>query len=125
MRSTCSVFRKLRHKRVLRQVKGCNEQYRSSFTGARTLLVKKSIHAFRSRKQRKRDMNALWNIRINAALRETFEISYSRFMHMTSQYNGTKLTKKMLAHLCFEDKHGFASYALNIVKNFENLNSMQ
>ena len=69
-----------RHKRLLRAAEGRK--------GAKSRLIKASreaeLHALayatRDRKQRKRDMRALWIVRINAAARQ-HGLTYGAFVH--------------------------------------------
>src|SRR5919107_662675 len=45
------------------------------------ILEKAGVYAYTGRKNKKRDYRALWIVRINAAVREAGDISYSKFMH--------------------------------------------
>ncbi len=54
-------------------------------------------YAYRDRKVRKREFRALWQIRINAAVRQE-GISYSVFMNALKKHN-IVLDRKMLANL--------------------------
>ena len=61
--------------------------------------------AFRGRKMRKRDMRALWIVRINAALRQR-GMNYSQFMGKLAKAN-IALDRKSLAEIAYHDPAGF------------------
>lgn len=112
MRVTSSVPRNAKKKRLFRKLKGYNKQ--SSYTMGRVLLVKRSTHQFRSRKLMKRDHRSIFIQRINAALRSTLNISYSKFMNCLKS-SDVILNRKVLADLCFNDISAFKAYAQGIM----------
>ncbi len=63
------------------------------------------MHAYRGRKQKKRDMRRLWIVRIGAATR-MHGLSYSRFMNGLS-LAGVELDRKILAELAVADAEAF------------------
>jgi large subunit ribosomal protein L20 len=66
-------------------------------------------HAYRGRRQRKRDFRRLWIIRIGAAAR-AHDLTYSQFIHGLKK-QGVELDRKMLAELAVNDQAGFAELA--------------
>ena len=72
------------------------------------------MHAYRGRKQKKRDMRRLWIVRIGAAAR-MHGLNYSRFMNGVS-LAGIELDRKILAELAVADAEAFAAIA-QIAKN--------
>jgi len=66
-------------------------------------------HAYRGRRQRKRDFRRLWIIRIGAAAR-AHELTYSQFIHGLKKL-GVELDRKMLAEVAVNDQAGFAELA--------------
>ena len=80
MRVTSAVPSRKRRKRALERAKG--------FYGARSKRIRTvydaidqaDAHAYRGRKQKKRQYRSLWTVRINAACRLN-DMSYSRFMN--------------------------------------------
>ena len=88
-------------------------------TGSRTLrgMKERSQHAmqyaYRDRRNKKRDMRALWIQRINAAARMN-DVSYSQFMHGL-KLAGVELDRKVLAQIAYEDEAAFAELA-NVAK---------
>jgi large subunit ribosomal protein L20 len=61
--------------------------------------------AFKGRKMRKRDMRALWIVRINAALHQR-GLNYSQFMGKLAK-SGVALDRKSLAHVAYHDAAAF------------------
>jgi LSU ribosomal protein L20P len=65
--------------------------------------------SFAGRRQRKRDMRALWIVRINAAARMN-GLSYSKFMHGLKLAN-IDINRKMLSEMAINDAEGFKELA--------------
>ena len=63
------------------------------------------VYAYRDRRNRKRDFRTLWNVRINAAVRE-FGMSYSVFIKNLKKAN-ILLNRKMLANLAASEPETF------------------
>lgn len=63
--------------------------------------------SYRDRRRKKRQMRALWNIRINAALRP-LGLNYSRFIYGLKQ-EGIELSRKTLAQLAVENPEDFGA----------------
>ena len=103
------VATRRRKNRMLRQAKG--------YYGARSRLIKTAReavekgwkYAYRDRKQRKRQMRALWIASINAAARE-HGLSYSRFMDGLKRAN-VEIDRKVLAQLAVSDPKAFSELA--------------
>lgn len=94
-----------RHKRVLRQTKGYQGMRRHSIKKAREALLKAWSHAYRDRRNRKRDFRRLWIQRINAGARQ-HGLSYSQFM-TGAKAAGIELNRKMLADLAYGEPKAF------------------
>jgi large subunit ribosomal protein L20 len=71
-------------------------------------------YAYRDRKTRKRTFRYLWQIRINAAVREA-GLTYSRFMEGLKEAK-CGLDRKILADIAAQDTAGFAEL-VNLAKN--------
>ena len=67
------------------------------------------MHAYRGRKQKKRDMRRLWIVRIGAAAR-MHGLSYSRMINGLA-LAGVELDRKILAELAVVDAEAFAQLA--------------
>jgi large subunit ribosomal protein L20 len=89
----------------------------SGFRGGRRRIWRRTIeavhhawmHAYRGRKQKKRDMRRLWIVRIGAAAR-IHGLSYSRMINGLS-LAGVELDRKILAELAVVDAEAFAKIA--------------
>ena len=68
-----------RRRNILAETKGYRWGRKSKITLAKTAALKAGVYAYRDRRTKKRDFRALWNIRINAAVRE-HGLSYSTFI---------------------------------------------
>ena len=91
------VTQRKRHKKVLKAAKGFRGQRGNLFRQAKQAVMKAGLHAYRHRRAKKRDLRALWILRINAATRAQ-GMSYSRFI-AALQTKGILLDRKMLAFL--------------------------
>ena len=69
-----------KHNRVLKLAKGYRGARSKQYRIAKQSVMRAQASQFAGRKQRKRDMRALWITRINAAARLN-GLSYSTFMH--------------------------------------------
>ncbi len=94
-----------RRKKVLKRAKGFRGGRRRLFRTAISAVKKAGLHAFASRRQKKREMRRLWIVRINAATRP-HGLSYSRFMNNLKK-SGVELDRKTLAMMALSDPAGF------------------
>lgn len=69
-----------RRRNILRKAKGYKWGRKSKLKLAKTAVLKAGVYAYRDRRTKKRDMRSLWNIKINAAVRE-HGTTYSRFIN--------------------------------------------
>ena len=69
---------------------------------AKEAATKAGAHAYADRKKKKRNFKALWQIKINAFVRE-YELSYSRFIDALKK-NQIELDRKVLADLAENNK---------------------
>lgn len=88
---------KKRHKKVLRQTKGFMWRRKTVYKLAKEALLHAQKHAFRGRKEKKRVNRRLWQIKINAASRES-GLSYSKLIAGLKKKD-IKLDRKILADL--------------------------
>lgn len=92
-------------------------EHASGFRGGRRRIWRRAVeavhrawmHAYRGRKQKKRDMRRLWIVRLNAAAR-LHGLSYSRFINGLSRAN-VELDRRVLAELAVADPAAFARVA--------------
>ena len=83
--------------RVLKRTKGMMWGRKSKIKLAKTAATKAGAYAYRDRRAKKRDMRALWLVRLNAGLRE-LGLSYSKFSGMLTKAK-IKLDRKVLSDL--------------------------
>src|SRR5438270_13956998 len=93
------------HKKILKQAQGHRGARSRHFRSANESVTKALAYAYRDRRTRKRDMRALWIVRINAAARRN-GLSYSQFMHLLREAN-VGLDRKMLADLAVREPETF------------------
>lgn len=88
-------------KRLLREAKGYFGTNSKHWYRARNAVIRAGVYALRDRRYRKRDMRALWIVRITAAcrLRNT---RYSLLMNGL-RMSGILLNRKMLSEIAISD----------------------
>ena len=112
-RSKSSVYRKARVKKVLAQTKGYLGKRKKLFSLAKQSVLRSGMFSFAHRRKKKRDYIRLWNVRINAAVREE-GLSYSQFMHGLKRVN-IALNRKSLSNLAIYDEEAFKA-VVDLVK---------
>jgi large subunit ribosomal protein L20 len=91
---------KIAHKkreRLLKKVKGFKAGRKKRYRLAKQALTKALTHAYRHRREKKRNFRRLWQAQINAACRK-FGLSYSKFIHGLKEKK-IELDRKILANL--------------------------
>jgi len=104
-RSKKSTARRKRHKKVLKKAKGYRGGRSKLYREAKQSVERGLKHAYRHRRERKRDFRRLWITRINAAARQ-HDISYSQLMGGLGKAD-VKLNRKMLADIAVRDPEAF------------------
>ena len=95
----------LRRKKILKLAKGYFGAKRKNYRTAREAVERSLQYAYRDRRNRKRDFRTLWNVRINAAVRE-YDLNYSKFIHGLNKAN-IRLNRKILANLAISEPEVF------------------
>jgi large subunit ribosomal protein L20 len=98
-----------RHKRLLQAAEGRRGTRSRLVKPAREALLHAMAYAYVGRKQRKRQMRALWIVRLNAAARQN-GLTYSTLMSGLKTA-GVALDRKVLADIAVRDAATFASIA--------------
>lgn len=98
---------KNRHKSWLKLAKGFCGRRSKIFKTAKLAVIHALAYAYIGRKKHKREMRALWNIRIGAAAKNN-GTSYSKFMGGLKKSN-IELDRKVLAAIASEDAKTFTS----------------
>lgn len=86
-----------RRRGILKHTKGYRWGRKSNLKVAKVAKMKAGQHAFDGRRAKKREFRMLWNVRINAALRQ-LDLSYSKFMGALKK-NNIQLDRKILSTL--------------------------
>jgi len=94
-----------RRKRVLNRAEGFRGRRKNCFTVAVIAVQRALKFAYVGRKQKKRNMRALWIQRVNAAAR-THGLTYSKLIPLLKK-SGIMLDRKMLSQMAVEDPAGF------------------
>jgi large subunit ribosomal protein L20 len=98
-----------RHKRLLNAAEGRRGTRSTLIKPAREALLHAMAYAYVGRKQRKRQMRALWIVRLNAAARQN-GLTYGKLISGLKEA-GVTLDRKVLADIAVRDAATFASIA--------------
>lgn len=113
MRVKRGVAARAKHKKILKAAKGMQHYRTRSFRLAKQGVIKALRYAYRDRRNKKRDLRALWITRINNASREA-GLSYSQLINGMKKKNIT-VDRKILAELAVNNKEAFNAI-VNTVK---------
>ncbi|MDR2077491.1 MAG: 50S ribosomal protein L20 [Rickettsiales bacterium] len=113
-RSTNNVAAKNRRKALLKITKGFRGRAKNCSRIARERAMKAMQYSYRDRRNKKRDLRALWIQRINAAVRE-FSINYSEFISGLEKL-GITINRKILSEMAIREPNSFKNL-VNGVKN--------
>jgi large subunit ribosomal protein L20 len=106
-----------RRKNLLKKTKGYKWGRKSKIKVARIASIKAGAYAYRDRRNKKREFKKLWQIRINAAVREE-GLSYSRFMDMLKKA-GVELDRKILSQIAMNYPTVFKKLLAEVSKTAE------
>jgi large subunit ribosomal protein L20 len=98
-----------RHQRLLKQAEGRRGTRSKLIRPAREALMHALAYAYRGRKERKRQLRALWIVRLNAAARQN-GLTYGNFIAGLRRA-GVTLDRKVLADIAVRDSATFARIA--------------
>ena len=99
------VIKQKRRKNVLAQTKGYRFGRSTKEAQAREAIHKAGAHAFAHRKDKKANARALWQVKINAAVRP-LGMTYSRFIAALKKHN-VGLDRKVLADIAVNHPEAF------------------
>lgn len=114
MRVKRGVTARAKHKKVLKAAKGMQHNRTRSFRLAKQAVTRALQYAYRDRRNKKRDLRALWITRINAAAREN-GTTYGKLIHGLKEA-GIELDRKTLADLAAREPKAFAALVKTAVK---------
>ena len=105
MRVKKSVTARNRHKKILAQAKGMQHNRTRSFHLAKQAVTRALQYSYRDRRNKKRDLRALWITRINAAAR----IEGTTYGKLIASLKTAKieLDRKVLAELAVSEPQAF------------------
>ncbi len=103
-----------KRRKLMRQVKGYKWGRKNLIKLAKTASTKAGAHSYRDRRKKKRDMRALWQIKINAFVRE-HGFSYSKFIDALKKAD-VALDRKILADLAVNNKKVLAEIITKLKK---------
>ena len=106
MRVKRGVAASAKHKKILKAAKGMQHARTRSFRLGNQGVIKALRYSYRDRRNRKRDLRALWITRINAGARAN-GMSYSVFMNGLKKA-GVELDRKVLSDMAINDPAAFA-----------------
>jgi large subunit ribosomal protein L20 len=98
-----------KRKKILKLAKGYYGNKSKNYRVAKQAVDRALAFSYRDRRQKKRQMRALWIVRINAAA-HLHDLSYSRFI-AGLKAAGCEVNRKMLADLAVRDPQGFGELA--------------
>lgn len=107
MRVKRGVTAHRKHKKILKQAKGMQHARTSSFRLAKQAVIRALQYAYRDRRNKKRDLRALWITRINAAAREN-GTTYAKLIAGMKQ-NQISVDRKVLAELAVSEPQAFTA----------------
>ena len=107
MRVTNAAASRKRRTRMIRAAKGFRMRRSKLYRYASDALDHGRQYAYRDRKTRKRTFRYLWQVRINAAVRE-LGLTYSRFMEGLKAAK-CELDRKVLSDIAAQDAPAFAA----------------
>jgi len=103
-----------KRRKLLKAVKGYKWGRKKLIKVAKTARTKAGAHAYTDRRKKKRTMRALWQIKINAFVRE-YDLSYSRFIGLLKA-NNIEIDRKILAEMAVSDKESLEAIIKQINK---------
>ncbi|MGD0284620.1 MAG: 50S ribosomal protein L20 [Candidatus Saccharimonadales bacterium] len=107
MRVKRSVPSHKKHLKVRHATKGMQRSHRSSVKRGRQAVTRSLQFAYRDRRNQKRTMRQLWNVRINAAAR----INGTTYSKLMAALKNTKISldRKILSELAVNEPEAFAA----------------
>jgi len=105
-RTKKSTNTRQKHKKVLKEAKGYRGHNSKLYRKAKEKVERGRKHAYRHRREKKREFRQLWIARINAAARQE-GTTYSQLMGGLRKAD-VELNRKMLADIAVRDPDTFA-----------------
>ncbi|MGB3023301.1 MAG: 50S ribosomal protein L20 [Candidatus Saccharimonadales bacterium] len=112
MRIKRGVTARAKHKKILKAAKGMQHARTRSYRLAKQAVTRALEYAYRDRRNKRRDLRALWITRINAAAREN-GTTYGKLMN-SLKTKGIELDRKTLAELAAREPAAFAAIVKSV-----------
>ena len=103
-----------KRRKLLKDVKGYKWGRKKLIKLAKTARTKAGAHAFVDRRKKKRTTRALWQIKINAFVRD-YDLSYSKFIGLLKASN-IEIDRKILADMAVNNKEELKALILQLNK---------
>ena len=107
MRVKRGVPARAKHKKTLKAAKGMQHNRTRSFRLAKQGVIRSLQYAYRDRRNKKRDLRALWITRINAAARQE-GTTYAKLIAGMKAKN-IELDRKVLAEIAVKKPKAFSA----------------
>jgi large subunit ribosomal protein L20 len=107
MRVKRGVAARAKHKKIIKAAKGMQHNRTRSYRMAKQGVIKALQYAYRDRRNRKRDLRALWITRINAAAREN-GLTYGQLISGLKKAN-VEIDRKILSELAAKEPAAFTA----------------
>jgi len=116
-RSVNAVARRARRKKIMKQAKGFFGRRKNVWTVAKNAVEKAMQYAYRDRRNRKRDLRALWITRINNAAHQ-YDLNYSQLINGMKKQN-IAVDRKILAELAVNQPAAFQAIVEQVKKEIK------
>lgn len=110
MRIKSTASRK--HRKILKAARGFKQARHRRIQTAKEAVLHAGMYAYIGRKNKKRDLRALWITRLNAAVREC-GLSYSKFIALLKK-SKIEIDRKILADIAVRDPATFKQIATGV-----------
>ncbi|MCS6962128.1 MAG: 50S ribosomal protein L20 [Deltaproteobacteria bacterium] len=117
MRVKGGTVTRRRHKRLLKHAEGFRGRRKNCYKIAKLAVQKSWQHAYRGRKQKKRDFRRLWNARINAVVC-SLGLNFSKFVYLLKK-NNILLNRKIMAWLAVNHTEPFKNFVRSLINPSE------
>lgn len=107
MRVKRGVAARAKHKKILKAAKGMQHNRTRSYRLAKQAVIRSLQYSYRDRRNRRRDLRALWITRINAAARIN-GTTYGKLIAGLKAAN-VELDRKVLAELAVREPAAFSA----------------
>ncbi len=107
MRVKRGVTARAKHKKILKAAKGMQHNRTRSFRLAKQGVIRSLQYAYRDRRNKKRDLRALWITRINAAARQE-GTTYAKLIAGMKDKQ-IELDRKVLADIAVKQPEAFSA----------------